>query len=98
MAKVLHILKSEPDETIALSLSDPTNATLGTLDAATLTILDDDEQSYTICLPLVLRNASSPSSLSAFDDATNLHGAGDDMSMGTWRIPRFARSDGVGGR
>lgn len=33
----------EPDETIALTLSNPVNATLGSPNPATLTILDDDE-------------------------------------------------------
>jgi hypothetical protein len=33
----------EPDETIALTLSNPVNATLGPLNLAALTILDDDE-------------------------------------------------------
>jgi hypothetical protein len=39
---ILDDLLDEPDETVALALSTPTNATLGAPSAATLTILDDD--------------------------------------------------------
>jgi hypothetical protein len=44
----------EPGETVSLTLSQPTNATLGAISSATLTILDDDAQSQ-VFLPLVTR-------------------------------------------
>jgi hypothetical protein len=44
----------ESGETVSLTLGQPTNATLGAVSSATLTILDDDAQSQTF-LPLVTR-------------------------------------------
>lgn len=44
---------SEGNETVALSLSNPSYATLGAVNLATLTIIDDDGVIY---LPLVVRN------------------------------------------
>jgi hypothetical protein len=52
---------NEADETITLTLSNPTNGTLGLFQSATLTILDDDEQLY-VYLPLVMHMSNWPSS------------------------------------
>jgi len=46
----------EADETVSLSLSNLCNATLGAVNLATLTIVDDDGVFSFIYLPLVLRN------------------------------------------
>ena len=46
----------EGGETVALSLSNPGSATLGAVNMATLTIIDDDGVGFFIYLPLVLRN------------------------------------------
>ena len=47
----------EPNETVILALSNATNATVGTTNRATLTIVDNDEaeEEFHIYLPLVLR-------------------------------------------
>ncbi len=47
---------SEADETVTLTLSGPTNATLGAPASATLTIVDDDA-GIQIYLPLILRSS-----------------------------------------
>ncbi len=52
MVSILNDALEESDETITLTLSNPTNATLRVLNAAVLTILDDDNYIY---LPLALK-------------------------------------------
>jgi hypothetical protein len=46
----------EGGETVALSLSNPGSATLGAVNMAALTIIDEDGVGFFIYLPLVLRN------------------------------------------
>lgn len=64
---ILNDSLDEPNETVTLTLSNPVNATLGSLNPATLTIVDNDGQSINdvsgsgpassmIYLPLILRN------------------------------------------
>jgi hypothetical protein len=46
---------NEGNETVSLNLSNPTNATIGGTNPATLTILDNDDTSYRLHLPIVVR-------------------------------------------
>jgi len=55
----------EPDETIALALSNPVNATLGPLNLATLTILDDDEHGLALA-PATEGKAGAPGTTVAY--------------------------------
>jgi hypothetical protein len=55
----------EPDETIALALSNPVNATLGPLNLATLTILDDDEHGLALA-PATDGKAGAPGTTVAY--------------------------------
>lgn len=51
---ILHNDTLDGDRTINLALSNPVNATLGTIDTAILTIVDDGDV-YTILLPVILK-------------------------------------------
>ena len=55
----------EPNETIALALSNPVNATLGPLNLATLTILDDDEHGLALA-PATESKAGAPGTTVAY--------------------------------
>lgn len=52
--------RPQPDRTVVLALSAPGHATLGSLNPATLTIMDDDMvYEHDIHLPIVLRSQSN---------------------------------------
>jgi uncharacterized repeat protein (TIGR01451 family) len=57
-------LTSEATETVRLTLSNPTNATLGATNPVTLTIVNDDASSRKVYLPVLLQDFRLPLKLS----------------------------------